>query len=74
MKLEYAKFHKDRVLTVPEVSDIVSGQTGTSRKIHKGPCFYLGTPVSARLNGLLDDLDRTHKMFIKLSQTKTTVL
>lgn len=64
MKLEYAKFHKDQDLTVPEVSDIISEQTGTSRKIHKGPCFYQRTPVSARLIGLLDDLDRTHKMFI----------
>lgn len=32
---------------MPEVSDIISGQTGTSRKIHKGPCFDLRTPVSA---------------------------
>lgn len=49
---------------MPEVSDIKRGQTGTSRKIHKGPCFYLRTPVSTRLSGLLDDSDRTHKLFI----------
>lgn len=57
MKLENAKYHKHQVLTVPEVTDIIRGQTGTSRKIHKGPCFYLRTPVSTRVSGLLDDSD-----------------